>query len=359
MINRKNKKIGDEYLEYRLLVDQQDPKSIRLERSLLKHILTWCDETEFCDAPKHTELFRNYAIRQTKASGGPLSQNHKKKLIETGKHLFSWLSIHKTGYRLITPAWLATFKYKSVPALNSAKKSVSEEEIIFLSKLPARNLLEQRIRAGVCLLYLSGARIDAFVTLPLKAIQITELKVQQFPSLGVRTKNKKSATTFLIELDHILQVVQEWDHLVRSELHPTSFWFAPFSPKTGGFDIDATTVGEHRATIFRKNLKNWLKKNEVIEGFSPHDFRRGHANFLFDRAVNIGDILAAQENLMHDSLTTTEKYARQREDQTRQHIKDMSHREISSFPKDNLSGPQLDVLIQEIQSLKQLLMNQS
>jgi site-specific recombinase XerC len=357
MINRKNKKLVDEYLKYRLQIDQLEEESIRLEKNWLKHCLTWSDETEFRNAPKLPELFREYVIRQTKISGEPLSQNYKRKIIEAAKHLFLWASIHKTGYRSITPAWLNTFKHKKTPTRPNEIKSISEEKITFLAKLPVKTLSEQRIRAGVCFLYLSGMRINAFTSLPIKAVNIKELEVQQFPSLGVRTKNNKTAITHVLHITEIFDIICDWDAYIRPLLPPTGFWFAPLSPKTGELDLNKKTVGKNRSTIFRKNLSAWLQKNET-KHHTPHDFRRGHANYLFDYAEDIGDLIAAQENLMHESLTTTEIYARQRKAQTKQRIQNMGMRKKQgnlSFPTRGKKDEGFDELRQEVRDLTQLL----
>ena len=75
-----------------------------------------------------------------------------------------------------------------------------------------------------------------------------------------------------------------------------------------------------------------LARKESIRFHTPHDFRRGHANFLFDRAQDIGDLDAARENLMHDSLTTTEMYARKRKAQVKSRIQNMSNQRNAVIP---------------------------
>ena len=50
--------------------------------------------------------------------------------------------------------------------------------------------------------------------------------------MGVRTKNKKHATTFLLPIPELLEVVKDWDREVR-KVNPEGLWFAPFSPRQG------------------------------------------------------------------------------------------------------------------------------
>ena len=108
-------------------------------------------------------------------------------------------------------------------------------------------------------------------------------------------------------------------------------------------------------------LKSQAKRADV-KSFTPHDFRRGHANYLFDYAEDIGDLIAAQENLMHESLTTTEIYARQRKAQTKQRIQNMGRRKKQgtlSFPIGNQKNESLDELRKEVRDLTQLLRNEN
>jgi hypothetical protein len=46
--------------------------------------------------------------------------------------------------------------------------------------------------------------------------------MRQWPELGVRTKVVKRATTYLLEILELLEVVAEWDALVREKLPATA-----------------------------------------------------------------------------------------------------------------------------------------
>ncbi len=110
------------------------------------------------------------------------------------------------------------------------------------------------------------------------------------------------------------------------------------------------SVGEFRAAIFCKNMLDWLSANR-IEYHSPHDFRRGHANYLFDKARDINDLEAARENLMHESLTTTEHYARQRRNQRKARILQMCQGE-EPLLLTNLSADSLNEIMILVQALQ-------
>ena len=329
MINRNNKKLIDEYLEYREKVMQLVPMSVKKNRVEARHYLTWCDETDFRLAPKLPVTFVEYVNNLRKEDGSELSQSYKRSIIISAKYFFEWLAKHKKGYhRLITPAWLDTFRFKTYPEEFDESSTILEDEMRRIARLPVENLIERRTRAGACFLYISGMRISAFTTMPIKAVNIEELELRQSPSLGMKIKNNKSATTHLLDLEEFLRIVRKWDSFVRAELPIDAYWFAKISPQTLDIDPSPDQAGLHRASIFRRDLKNWLEKHG-LEAPSPHDFRRGHANFLVSQAKDMPDLEAAKANLMHSSILTTELYARQRKSQTKSRIRNMSRKERS------------------------------
>ncbi len=285
--------------------------------------MTWAGEHPFKDAPKFDVSLMEYVRDYKTDAGEPLSQIYRRKIIGSARNFFTWLTIHKSGFRTITTAWLVTLKVRMVQEEFEDGLTVSLDEILQIARTPVKNLVEERVRAGTVFLYLSGMRISAFVSLPIQAVSIHDMEVKQFPKLGVRTKNKKSATTCLLDQEELLSVVKAWDAKVRAVLPPEGFWFAPITPFSSEFDLTVKNVGVYRATAFHKDLRDWLSKSH-IEYHSPHAFRRGHANFLFDRAKDMNDLEAVRENLMHESLTTTERYARQRRDQRKNRILQMS-----------------------------------
>lgn len=352
MLNRQNKFLVDEYLAYRQKYDQLDPKSIRLERSLSLHYLTWAGERSFKDAPKFDNNLMEYLRDYRGATGKPLSQNYCRKVIGSAKTFFTWLTIHKQGFRSITTAWLSTLKIRLIQEEFDDATTVSLDEILQIARTPVNTLVEERVRAGAVFLYLSGMRISAFASMPLKAVTLSDFEVKQTPALGMRTKNKKSGVTYLLQLDELFDIVKAWDAKVHTVLSPEGFWFAPISAQTGEFDPDVTQVGEHRANCFRKDLNDWLTKHSV-EYHAPHDFRRGHANYLFDNAKDMNDLEAARENLMQESLTTTERYARQRRNQRKQRILQMSNPE-PTVPQMNLQSEILNKLNSLAQAVEML-----
>lgn len=311
MILRANKFLIDRYLAYRKVYDHLDDKSVCLEQTWCRHILEWAGEHPFHDAPKIVPTFPEYVCSlRAEGKGTELSHEYRRKMIDSGRHLFRYLRIHVSGHKSISEAWLDTLKLGREAEDFGEIPSVSLEEISAIARAPVDTLNEKRTRAAACMLYGSGMRADALVSIPIEAVKVPDLEVHQLPKeFNVRTKFKKAAITFLLDIQDVLAVIKGWDHMVRAIMPPNCPWFAPINPLTGELDPEYIEAGEHRASGLRKDLKEWLNK-VGLPYYSPHDFRRGHANYCLTNAKDYMDMLAAMSNLMHEGLAMTEYYAR-------------------------------------------------
>jgi len=138
-------------------------------------------------------------------------------------------------------------------------------------------------------------RLAAFVSLPLQAVDITNGRVIQYPSLRVRTENRKFGITYLLEIHEFLKVVQEWDDEIRSIFPSNGFWFAPLSPESGKIDPNVVSIVEHRETLARRNIKTWLEYVGLPD-HSPHKFRHGHIHYGLSYTKDITDFNAISMN---------------------------------------------------------------
>ena len=102
-----------------------------------------------------------------------------------------------------------------------------------------------------------------------------------------------------------MEVVKDWDSLVRSELPDDAFWFACLSPKTGRFDNSIKEVGIHRSSRAYKDLKDWLDR-VGLPFHSPHKFRHGYAVFGIKHYTTLGQLKALIQNLMHSNISITD-----------------------------------------------------
>ncbi len=298
MINRENWKAVRSYLQYRREVDLVSKSSQRLEESWLRHLLEWADSAAFV----HVEKIRpSYPHHLRGFDFSPVYYSH---LLRSARRFLRWLSHHRRGYAGISVAWLDTLKVGGYGSTNeNIHEFVSLDEIRAIASAPVQNIGERRIRASAVFWWLSGIRVGAFVSLPVSAVDLDTLTVKQFPRLGVRTKFKKHATTFLLDISDLLEVVRSWDKEVRAS--GSRFWFAPVSPETGRIVVDPLEVGVHRASIARRDLRLWLDR-VGLPYHSPHKFRHGHAVYALKQAKDIPALKAISQNLMHANLSVTD-----------------------------------------------------
>lgn len=297
MISRENWKHIRAYLDYRRDVDLLSKSSLRLENTWLLHLLQWAGELTFQRVQTIRPSFPQY-VRDLNLS--PIYVSH---VIRSAHRFFSWLAKHQRGFGFISAAWLDTLKTPSMVIEEKKHQAVTLEEVRAIASAPVSTLRDRRIRASAVFWFLSGIRVGAFVTLPVSAVDLQTLTVKQFPRLGVKTKFKKHATTFLLDIPDLLDVVRAWDEEIR--LAGSRFWFAPFSPETGLIDPHVVQVGEHRNIRARKDLIDWLGR-VGLRYYSPHKFRHGHAVYALKQARTVSALKAVSQNLMHSSLKVTD-----------------------------------------------------
>lgn len=342
MINRANYLLSQKYLEYRKNVDLISDGSLKVERTYIYKLLDWADNVSFAKIEGRRPAFPEYLLTfRSERREGALSATYTKKTLATARRFFTWLNETQKGYRNIRPSWIKTLKVKRMVEKPKLKEVVSLDEILTIAKTPVETLIEKRTRAAACFLFLSAQRINAFISTPILAINIKDNWVKQHPSLGVKTKNRKHATTYLLGIPELLKVVSEWDGFIRNSLPGHGFWFTPFDHHTGEIDTTCFEIGEHRHTLARKNLKSWLEKNNLTYK-SPHAFRYGHIHWSVERARDMADLKAISQNVMHSSRKITDEiYSQLTENSVKSRIQGLGN------PQNNLSDEK-DLLIQKL-----------
>ena len=163
-------------------------------------------------------------------------------------------------------------------------------------------------------------RAGAFGTLPIAAVDLHQREVKQWTSLGVETKNDKSATTYLLDIPDLLAVVEKWDVFIRAQLPPTAMWYTPTISRWGIQTLSADRPGANRNLAISKRLHR-LFDRAGLPYKSPHKFRHGHAVFGLQHAKTMADYQAVSTNLMHEDIRVTDSiYARLASDEVKQRI---------------------------------------
>lgn len=308
MINKKNWKLTKRYLEDRIHVDQISTGSLKVEETQIRYLLLWADDIPFEKVPSKVPTFPEYMkTARLDKKDKPLSSPQIKKVLSTARRFFLWAYEQGKEYHSLKLAWINKLKTKRLTEVTQTKEYVTIEEIIRIARAPVESVLERRIRASAVFWYLSGIRIGAFVTLPIKAVDLEKRFVYQYPSMGVHTKNNKSAKTVLFPIPELLEVVKDWDQEIRQVLPENGFWFAPLLPDSGEIDPNAIEPNDYRVMIARKNLRAWMKKVN-LPYHSPHKFRHGHVHFGQAHSTTQEEYKALSQNVMHATTGITDQF---------------------------------------------------
>ncbi len=309
MINHDNYKAMCEYLRYETEVFMLDDATLERHESMLKHVLRWLDDMPLNDAPRQRPVLAVYLQKAGGADGKELSEIGIKRICRQARNFFTQLLInYPRQYHSITPAWIETLRPPKLdPDLPEERKVVTLDMVrqVNQPKIDTLTLAEWRDRAACSFLYISGMRATAFVTLPLMCFDFQTRTIKQFPKLGVRTKNRKSGNTRLLEIPDLLDEVAAWDQFVRKQLPETAPWYPVIDISLGEQVLTADAPGKFRAKSLSDNLKALFQRTG-LEPMSPHKFRHGHAVYAMSQARSIADLKALSQNLMHENIGTTE-----------------------------------------------------
>jgi len=311
MIARENYCRVKEHLQYLEEVLQVKPASAERYWFYLRLLLLWLDDQPLSTAETIRPTFPVFLSQLTGKNGTePIALEGQKTILECARRFFRWAKQeYSKELNRISPSWIETLRVAPTVAVHPREHLfVTEEEILKLMqvKVPPGDLALERDRAAAGLLFLSGARAAAFTTLPIQAVRIHDQCIDQFPSLGVRTKNLKTATTYLLPIPEILKRIQEWDERVRNELPQSSPWYAIIRNSWGDHQLAPDNPGTNRAKALDKRLRV-LYQQAGLPYHSAHKFRHGHAVYALLRAKTPADFKAISINLMHSGTRVTDE----------------------------------------------------
>jgi integrase len=324
MVNRRNYHLVKEFLGHQQDTRQLDARSTTRYWFYLKFLLLWADGVLFSELASTRPAFAVY-LSTTRLEGreGSLDTTTLKKIIQTVKRFLTWLKMkYPQEFRELASDWIEELCPPRGTDVINEHVFVTIDEVRRLATLeiPDDDLALRRDQAGVVLLFLSGMRAGAFGTLPIAAIDLPRREIKQWPSLGVETKNDKSATTFLLDIPDLLTVVEKWDAFIRPQLPATAMWYTPTVSQWGVQTLSADRPGANRNLAISKRLRR-LFELAGLPYKSPHKFRHGHAVFGLQHAKTMADYQAVSTNLMHEDIRVTDSiYARLAHDEVRQRI---------------------------------------
>jgi site-specific recombinase XerC len=312
VINRENWMDVKEYLAHYAKIGR-DPYTVLRLRGLLRFLLEWADEKPFGQARSIDPAFPTYLLTaRLDGREKQLSAVSMKKACEYSRRFFDWIrSEHLQRYKAVTRSWVDTIQ----PATSKGMQSEYHEheyweigQVRKIASLEVRNITEERDRAAICFLFLSAMRAQAFVSLPIGAVDMRRRSVLQLPELGVHTKNAKAAKTHLLKIPDLLSVVEAWDATVRA--NGCGLWFPRIDRWHRFMGAETELVWQSRCNLLAKGMQK-LCARAGIPYLSPHKLRHGHAVYMMRRVKDMKDLKSLSQNLMHSSVEITDRiYAR-------------------------------------------------
>ncbi len=340
LIERRNYELVTEYLNS--LVEDAQIAQVTVARYsfYLRHLLFWASEIPFTKASTIRPTLMAYLDRPLSPESKVLASETRKKIVELARKFFEWAKMnHPTEFKPLPPAWIQKLKLlrKHSSHTETEPLFVALDEAISLATTPSMDgdLAHWRDRAMAARLILTGERANAAVTSPILAIDFDRLTLKQWPELGVKTKNSKRATTFLLPITELIEVARSWDEYVRKRLPLTTPWYAPIDNQWGEQKLSEADPGKNRSVGINKRLRILFEK-AGLPYKSAHKFRHGHAAYGLLHCQTMADYKAVSLNLMHESLEITDRiYVHLRLDDMRNRISKLADQDIKA-PNDEL-----------------------
>lgn len=233
------------------------------------------------------------------------------------KSFFGWLSGQpgfKSKIHFDSISYLSLEKKKTMEA--RATKQVKYPSLDYVIKLAnsieIKSVIDQRDRALICFLLLSGMRVRAVSTLPLGCFNKGTLTIDQDPKMGVETKFGKTIQTILFQFDDgLVKHLIDWAiYLEKIKL------FSPADPlfprsKIEQIENGLTFFSDKVEPAFWKgtgSIRDILKSRSSqagLEYFNPHSYRHAASHLAMKNRYDIEEIKAISQNLGHEFLGTT------------------------------------------------------
>jgi integrase len=320
--------LAKNFLAYLRDVTQVNPISAQRYWAYLKHLLLWADQVPLSQSVEIRPAFAAYlTVRQQQVQAMALAPMTVKKIFQTAKRFFTWArTTYPRDFRTVPASWIEALRLPRAPQTPREHEFVKLEEVRQLAnlKVDASDVATQRDQAAAVMLFLSGIRASAFGSLTIACVDLVARAIKQWPSLGVKTKNKKSATTYLLNIPDLTLVVAKWDACIRSCLPLTAPWYTPVISRWGEQKLSPDAPGENRNTALGKRLRLLFAK-AGLPYRSPHKFRHGHAVFSLQHAKTMADYKAVSMNLMHNDIRVTDGiYAPLAHDEVKERIADLT-----------------------------------
>ena len=316
----KNERIKRRYFEYVKGPKGFSPKTVKCYENA---IWLWEDFSNHAD-------FASFNQTSAKGFNGLIKAKKKARSEETVglsycydmlrylKDFFEWLS-KQAGYKSKINQTAIDFLNLSRAEVKIATQpknvrypSVDEVKTV-IEHIKGKTEVELRDRAFISLLFLTGTRISAIISLRIKSFDATRLVIDQDPKQGVATKNSKRIVTALIPMSYKEPVTYflEWfNHLVGKGFKQNDPIFPATKVENGKENTSYYNTGEVERTLWKSTTpaRKVLKKrfeDAGIANYNPHSFRHMLVKEISKLPITEEQKKAVSQNFGHEHVGTT------------------------------------------------------
>jgi integrase len=305
LIRRRNFKDTRSYLDYCRDVRQNSRGTLQVIRVSMDHLLRWSTSVP---------LQKTSALRPTLPAylqAMDISVSYRKKLLSYTRRFFRYAErTWPARYERVSYQFIESLRAKDKPGIVKKREIYTIEEIRQICSLTPRTITEERDIAAVAFLFLSGMRVSAFATLPLKLIQWDYEPlpmVNQWPDYGVKTKNGDPLNSFLLArqgLEDLHEIAEAWARKAEAAVGSNGLYYTLLTTLR---EFDPIQVpGRNRGGDVARQLKSVCRRAGVAYK-SPHKIRHGHVVWALKRCGTLEDLKAVSQNVGHSSLKTTDE----------------------------------------------------
>ncbi len=267
------------------------------------------------------ENFKNWLKKRKKTTTEDyISLSYCYDVLRHIRLFFGWLS-EQSGYK-------SKINKEAIEYLNltrgeikiatqpKSKKIPSVEEIkVVIEGIEGKNEIEMRDKALISLILMTGARISAVKSLPIKSFDREKMILEQDPQMGVETKNSKRITTSLITISYLepKKYFLDWyDYLVNQKMFKGNDPIFPATKIEYGQDNNLGYFNTEKVEpVFWKNSTSIRKifdkrfKNADIPYYHPHSLRHLLVKEIRKIPLTEEQKKALSQNFGHSNVGTT------------------------------------------------------
>ena len=352
MIHRQNWLDVRAYLHHIERTKQNDPETVKRVRSHLRHILEWADETPLTKARSIDPTLQTYLLTaRADGKNKNLAPASIVRCLANARQFFAYARAEwPHRYKPISESWISMLlppRHIRSDSRLPVRQYYELDDVLKIAAVATETLLEERGKVAVCMGFLSGMRADALATLPIYCVDLDARTIDQLPEAGVRTKNRKAAITYLLEIPELLDVCKQWDRRVQT-LPREALWYSTLT--TDGMNLKATTKAyQGRNNVIECDVR-LICERAGVPYQSPHKLRHGHVVHALKQAHNMAELKAISQNIMHASVVITDQvYGKLVNDNVRDVISNLGT-QAQATKNDKLEKADILMLIEMLQA---------